>query len=199
MYAVLGATAFGIGIPLFWMIGIRGRPPSELGIQKQRLVPSILLQVVLALILYSQTLAKVDLPSFKQVTPLLSLALSMGFFEAFFWRGWVLLRLEEAFGIIPAILLGSFLYAAYHIGYGMTVRDMAFLFSVGIVFAVIFRLTRNVFILWPILQPMGQLVTLTKEGLTLPFAATFGFLDVVVLMWILIWVAGVYHRKHAEA
>lgn len=41
-----------------------------------------------------------------------------------------MLRLEEAFGIIPAIVLGSASYAAYHIGYGMPTGEMVFLFFI---------------------------------------------------------------------
>ena len=61
--------------------------------------------------------------------PLAAPALAIGFFEAIFWRGWVLLRLEEAFDIIPAIVLGSVLYAANLIGYGMPASEMITLFS----------------------------------------------------------------------
>jgi len=126
-----------------------------------------------------------------------ALALAIGFFEAVFWRGWVLLRLEDAFGIIPAILLSSILYAAYHIGYGMPLSEIGFLFLIGIMFAVAFRLTKSVFILWPLFQLMGQLVTLTLDGLSLPIMATLGFVDVLALMTLFIWLAVCYHRKHA--
>jgi hypothetical protein len=130
--------------------------------------------------------------------PLVALALAIGFFEAVFWRGWVLLRLEEAFGIIPAILLGSILYALYHVGYGMPASEMVFLFFIGVLFAVIFRLTRNVFILWPLFQPMGQLVTLIKDGLTLPLLAALGFAEVLILMFVLVWLAARRQRKHQQ-
>jgi hypothetical protein len=108
------------------------------------------------------------------------------------------LRLEEAFGIIPAILLGSLLYAAYHIGYGMPLSEMTFLFFIGVVYAVAFRLTKNIFILWPIFQPMGQLVTLIKDGLKLPLLASVGFLEVLIVMFVLIWLGSRYAKKHAE-
>jgi len=91
----------------------------------------------------------------SSLLPLAALSLTIGLFEAVFWRGWVLLRLEEAFGIVPAILLGSLLYAAYHVGYAMPTSEIAFLFLVGVMYAVAFRLTRSVFILWPLFQPMG--------------------------------------------
>jgi membrane protease YdiL (CAAX protease family) len=105
--------------------------------------------------------------------------------------------LEEAFGIIPAILLGSLLYAAYHIGYAMPASEMVFLFFIGILYAVVFRLTRNIFILWPLFQPMGQLYTLIQDQLSLPLLAALGFIEVLIVMFLLVWLASRYHRKHS--
>jgi membrane protease YdiL (CAAX protease family) len=168
---------------------------SELGITTRWLGASIVLQLVFASLQFMGTLAKTQLPPFEEFAPLIALALCIGFFEAFFWRGWVLMRLEESFGTIPAILLGSALYAAYHIGYGMPSSEMVFLFSIGIMFAVAFRLTKNIFILYPIFQPMGQLVTLIKDGLKLPLLASLGFIEVLVVMLFLVWLAGRYQKK----
>ena len=198
LYAVVGATLFGVGIPLYWMTVVRRRPVAALGITTRKLGLSLALQMVFAALLYIGTLAKVQLPPIQELVPLVALALAIGFFEAVFWRGWVLLRLEEAFGIIPAILLGSVLYALYHVGYGMPASEMVFLFFIGVLFAVIFRLTKNVFILWPLFQPMGQLVTLIKDGLTLPLLAALGFAEVLILMFVLVWLAARRQRKHQK-
>jgi membrane protease YdiL (CAAX protease family) len=196
LYAVLGALLFGVGLPLYWMIIVQHRPLSDLGITTRGLGVSLALQLVLAALQFMGTLAKAQLPPFEEFLPLIALALCIGFFEAFFWRGWVLLRLEESFGTLPAIVLGSALYAAYHIGYGMPSSEMVFLFFIGIMFAVAFRLTKNIFILYPIFQPMGQLVTLIKDGLKLPLLASLGFIEVLIVMLVLIWLAGRYHKKH---
>ena len=196
LYAVLAAGIFGVGFPLYWMTVVRKRPLSDLGISTRGLWFSLGLQLVFAAIQYGGTLAKSGLPAFEKFVPLLALALCIGFFEALFWRGWVLLRLEEAFGVLPAILLGSVLYAAYHIGYGMPLSEMTFLFFIGVMYAIAFRLTKNIFILWPIFQPMGQLVTLVKDGLDLPFLASLGFLEVLIAMLVMVWLVGKYQKKH---
>jgi membrane protease YdiL (CAAX protease family) len=198
LYAVLGATLFGVGIPLYWTTVVRRRPIAELGITTKWLIPSIVIQLIFATFQYMSTLAKSQLPPFEEFLPLIALALTIGFFEAVFWRGWVLLRLEEAFGMIPAILLGSALYAAYHIGYGMPASEMIFLFFIGVMFAVIFRLTKNIFILWPVFQPMGQLITLVKDKLSLPLLASLGFAEVLILMLVLVWLASRYQKKHPK-
>lgn len=198
LYAVVGATLFGMGIPLYWTVVVRKRPVSDLGITRHKLGTSLLIQVVLAVLLYFATLAQVTLPAWDVLVPLLALALAIGFFEAVFWRGWTLLRLEDAFGLLPAIVLGSALYAAYHIGYGMPGSEMLFLFFIGILFAVVFRLTKSVFILWPLFQPMGQLVTLIRDQLTLPLLAALGFAEVLVAMLVLVWLADRYHRRRQQ-
>ncbi|MHB1347526.1 MAG: CPBP family intramembrane glutamic endopeptidase [Candidatus Humimicrobiaceae bacterium] len=194
-YGVIGAMLFGVGLPLFWMVIIRKRPISDLGITTKYWLASIILQIVFAIFQYFQTFFKSSLPDMKTFLPLLALALSIGFFEAFFWRGWVLLRLEESFGIIPAIIIGSLLYAAYHIGYGMDFAEMRFLFFIGVMFAIIFRLTKNVLILWPLFQPMGQLVTLVKDRLGLPMIAILGFVEILIFMFVMIWMAHTYYKK----
>jgi len=195
LYAVLGATLFGVGIPVYWMTIVRKRPIADLGLSTKWLGLSLLLQLVFAALQYVGTLARIQLPPFAELLPLVALALAIGFFEAIFWRGWVLLRLEEAFGFIPALLLGCALYAAYHIGYGMPASEMVFLFFIGILYAVVFRLTRNAFILWPVFQPMGQLVTLIRDRLTLPLPAAIGFAEALILMIVLVWLADRYHKK----
>lgn len=195
LYAVLTATLFGVGIPLLWMVVIRKRPIQDLGITTKYLGISIILQLAFAAYQYSGTLAKTQLPVFTDVAPLIALALAIGFFEALFWRGWVLLRLEEAFGVIPAILIGSLLYALYHVGYGMPLSEISFLFLIGILYAVTFRLTKSIFLLWPIFQPMGQMVTLVKDGLSLPFMATVGFVEVLIVMFVMIWAVNRWYMK----
>ena len=196
LYAILAAGIFGVGIPIYWTVVVRKKQLSELGITTRWLWLSLVLQIVFSILEYAGTLAKSGTPGFEKFMPLLALSLTIGLFEAIFWRGWVLLRLEESFGMIPAILLGSVLYAAYHIGYGMPLSEMTFLFFIGIMYAVAFRLTKTIFILWPLFQPMGQLVTLIKDGLELPLLASLGFFEVLIGMFVLIWLAGRYVKKH---
>jgi membrane protease YdiL (CAAX protease family) len=195
LYAVLGATIFGIGIPLYWTVVVRKRPVSDLGLTRERLALSVILQLAFAALQFVGAYRDLKIPAWDSLLPLVALALAIGFFEAIFWRGWVLLRLEECFGLIPAITIGSILYSLYHIGYGMPASEMVFLFFIGVMYAVAFRLTKSVFMLWPVFQPMGQLVTLIKDGLSLPLLASLGFIEVLALMWLLIWLANKYEKK----
>jgi len=198
LYAVVGATLFGVGIPLYWMVVVRKRPLFDLGITTRNWLLSVVLQLAFAALQYIGTLAKSRFPPFDQLLPLLALAIAIGFFEAVFWRGWVLLRLEEAFGIVPGIVLGSVLYAAYHIGYGMPSGEMFFLFFIGLMFSIVFRLTKTILILWPVFQPMGQLVTLIKDQLILPPIAALGFFEVLLIMFVLVWLSHRFYKKHRK-
>jgi hypothetical protein len=177
------------------MVVIQRRTLADLGITTRWLALSLVLQLIFAALQYMGTLARAELPPFEEFLPLIALALAIGFFEAVFWRGWVLLRLEESFGTIPAILVGSVLYSLYHIGYAMPASELVFLFFIGLMFAIVFRLTKSIFILWPVFQPMGQLVILVKDGLELPLLASLGFFEVLILMLVLVWLAARYEKK----
>jgi hypothetical protein len=44
LYAILTATLFGVGVPLYWMVVVRGRPLADLGITTQGQVNSLISQ-----------------------------------------------------------------------------------------------------------------------------------------------------------
>lgn len=48
----------------------------------------------------------------------------MGFFEAVFFRVYVIAIAEPMVGIIPAVAASAALYALYEVGYGMTGGEM---------------------------------------------------------------------------
>jgi len=171
----------GIGLPLAYMKIIKGKNLDSLGISKKKIIPSIVLGIVLATIQYSQTLANLSFPGIRNLVPLVTMGLAVGLFENIFFRGWMQQRFEDTFGLVPSILLASVFYSFYHIGYGMTWSEMYVLFYVGLFYAVVFRFTQNIFILYPFLTPSGALYTNIKEGLMLPFEATYGFVIVIAL------------------
>jgi len=96
------------------------------------------------------TLANITLPPFMELFPLVVMSLTVGLFEAIFFRGGIQPRREKAFDPIPAIPIAAASYALYHVGYGMTSSEMWFLFLLGIEFAIAFRVTRNILVLWPL-------------------------------------------------
>lgn len=59
-------------------------------------------------------------------------------------------------------------------------------------------MTKNVLILWPIFQPMGQLVTLIRDQLMLPPLAALGFVEALIAMLVLVWLANRYSKKRRK-
>ncbi|WP_332759991.1 CPBP family glutamic-type intramembrane protease [Pseudarthrobacter sp.] len=116
--------------------------------------------LVLASVQFIITLWGYPLPRPVDWVPLLALAVTVGFFEAVFFRGFIETRLEASFGPIAGVAGAAALYAAngmaYHVGYGMGGTEMLLLFGLGIVYAVAFAVARNLVVLWPLLVPLGS-------------------------------------------
>lgn len=180
-FGVIGITLLGIAVPVLYTVLVRKRPISALGITKDKLVVSIVLGLAFSVVQYFMTLLNIGIPSMAEFLPLATMALAVGLYENIFFRGWVQRRMEEYFGAIPAILLSAVIYALYHIGYGMGAGEIVTLFIVGLVYSTIFRLTQNIFILYPFLTPTGALFSQLKEGLKLPLESILGFADVIIV------------------
>jgi len=180
-FGIICIALFGIFVPVVWSAFVKKRPLSSLGIKKDKLAISILLCLVFAVIQYFMTLRTLTLPAFNALLPLVVMSLAVGLYENIFYRGWAQLRMEECFGIIPGIILSAVIYCFYHIGYGMAANEFLLLFVIGLVYSTIFRLTCNIFILYPFLTSSGGLYSNIEDGLQMPFEATYGFVLVIGL------------------
>jgi len=139
------------------------------------------------------TLWGYDLPEPVDWVPLLVMSLVVGFFEALFFRGFVQGRLEASFGSGPAVTAAAVLYSLYHLGYGMGADEMVFLFGLGVVYAIAYRLVTNILVLWPLLTPLGAFFNNLEAGdIDLPWASIAGFADVAAVMAGAIW----FTRRH---
>jgi hypothetical protein len=190
-------AGLGVALPVLYTVSVRQRPLADLGLTVEWLLPSLILSLLLGWDTYRNTLAKVHVVWTREAVPLIVMALVVGLFEAIFFRGWLQLRFEEAFGLVPGLILGALCYSLYHLGYGMSTSEFMFLFGLGLVFAAFFRLTKSVAVLWPLYTPIGGLYTNLSEGLTMPFEATYGFLLTLGLMAGVITVATVLQGKRA--
>jgi len=182
LYGPVSMLMLGVVLPVAYNSVVRKRPMSATGITSSNVALSLGLGIVLGANTYMNTLNKITLPPPSELLPLAVMAVTVGLFESVFFRGWVQLRLEDAFGAIPAIVLGAGLYSLYHIGYGMTLQEMRYLFVLGLVFATAFRVTRNIAVLWPFYTWIGGLYTNLSEGLRLPFESIYGFTIVFAAM-----------------
>jgi hypothetical protein len=191
-------AGLGVAFPLLYTVVLRRRPLADLGLTVERLVPSLILSLVLGCDTYRNTVANLDVAWSREVVPLVTMTLVVGLFEAIFFRGWLQMRFEKAFGMVPGLVLGALCYSGYHVGYGMTWDEMLFLFGLGLTFGAFFRLTKNVAVLWPFYTPIGGLYTNLSEGLTMPFEATYGFLLTLGLMAGVITLAARLQRRQAK-
>ena len=191
-------AGLGVALPVLYTVLVRRRSVADLGLTTRQLLPSLALGLLLGWDTYRNTIGTLGVAWTHELVPLVAMALAVGLFEAIFFRGWLQLRFEEAFGLVPGLVLGAVCYSLYHIGYGMTGEEMLFLFGLGLTFGAFFRLTKNVFILWPFYTPVGGIFTNMSEGLTLPFEATYGFLLTIGLMVGSIVLAFMYRNRKEE-
>jgi membrane protease YdiL (CAAX protease family) len=191
-------AGLGVALPVLYTVLVRRRSLADIGLTTRHLLPSLLLGLLLGWDTYRNTLATVNLSWTQEALPLVVMALAVGLFEAIFFRGWLQLRFEKAFGVVPGVVLGALCYSLYHVGYGMNWNEMLFLFGLGMVFAAVFRLTKNVAVLWPFYTPIGGLYTNLTEGLTMPFEASYGFLLTLGLMLAFIVTGILLQRKSAQ-
>ncbi|HSJ85018.1 MAG TPA: type II CAAX endopeptidase family protein [Acidimicrobiia bacterium] len=195
--------AFGliIGVvgPIVYQVWMRGRDLRSLGLGFHHLRATLTLGLVFAAIQFASTLWGYDLPAAVDWVPLLVMSLVVGLFEAVFFRGFIQGRLEASFGVIPAVGGAALLYALYHVGFGMGADEMWFLFGLGVVYAIVYRLTTNLLILWPLLTPLGAFFNNIQTGdIELPWESILGFVDVAIVMAVAVWMAHRHIRKRSQ-
>jgi CAAX protease family protein len=190
----------GVAGPIVYFVWIRHRPLAALGIGLRNLPSTAALAVVFAVAQFAVTLWNVRLPQPLDWVPLLSMALAVGVFEAVFFRGFIQGTLEPMFGAAPALAIAAGLYAVYHFGYGMAPSDMLFLFGLGVVYTVAYRITNNLIVIWPLLTPLGSFYAQVTSGELsgqLPWISILGFADVAALMAVAI-LLGARHEHRRE-
>jgi membrane protease YdiL (CAAX protease family) len=154
------------------------------------------LALLFASVQFALTLWGYDLPAPVDWVPLLVMALVVGVFETVFFRGFIQIRLEAAYGPVVGIGGAALLYALYHLGYGMGGEELLFLGGLGVVYAVAFAQTRSALVLWPLLTPLGSFFSSVDAGdIELPWASIAGFADVLVAMALAVWVGSRHARR----
>jgi len=143
----LGLNTLG---PAWYVLRIRHERAAELGLTAVRWPLSIAVSLAIALWSWPGLLRVAGDAGLDEAAIVRQVAFNaLVFWEVFFVFGWLQLRFERAFGILPAIPLASLGFAAYHFGTFPT-EGLIELFQVGLVFAIAFRITRSVLALIPI-------------------------------------------------
>jgi membrane protease YdiL (CAAX protease family) len=198
LFVVFGAgLLLGVVGPLIHVVVVQRRPLADLGLTRARLPQTLALGVALAAIQAAITFPLVDFGPPETWLPLLVLALTVGLFEAVFFRGYMLAVLEPMVGVVPAVAAAALLYALYHVGYGMDAEEMLFLGGLGIVYTIAYALTRNVVVLWPLLTPLGSFFAEVRVGeIEMPMMAILGFVDLIGLMVAAIYLTSRWTKRH---
>jgi hypothetical protein len=191
-----GGLLLGVGGPIAYTVWLRHRPLRTLGLGLHQLRPTLVLALLFGGVQFAVMFAGYALPAAVDWVPLLVLSVTVGLFEAVFFRGFVQGRLEASFGAPAGVAGAAALYALYHVGYMMGASEMLFLFGLGVVYAIAYRIVGNVLVLWPLLTPIGAFFNNVEAGdIVLPWASIAGFADVLALMAVVVWLAARHERR----
>jgi membrane protease YdiL (CAAX protease family) len=151
IYGVCGGV-----LPWWWVTRVERAGPEAMGLTRERWKAALLIGLVAGAALGARVLAAAD---FSRVSPgYLALAsynlLVGGLFELFLYYGFLHLRLDRAFGPIPAIVGSATIYTLWHLGTELPMhtdpwRGLTLLFAVGLLYHAVFQLTRHLLSIWP--------------------------------------------------
>lgn len=151
---ILMIFALGFLFPLYFVLIKEKKSLSVLGIHREKWKVSLLINVVLAVALWvvfsrkSTGTIHVTLESFYAITYIFV----AGIFEMLFIYGFLRYKFEQAFGIIPAIILTAAFYSFHHAGFQ---PEFVKLFFVGILYTTVFFSTKNILVIFPFFWGVG--------------------------------------------
>lgn len=154
VFVVFANLILNAAVPAYVVLRLRGEGLGELGITTRHWQASLAISIVLAAIQVPQLLENARSHPEVHLVPHL-LFNGLIFWEVLFVFGWLQLRFERAFGVLPAVLLAGVCFGAYHVGtypWNGAVGLMVW----GVFFAAAFRLTRNLLTLFPLAWSVGS-------------------------------------------
>jgi membrane protease YdiL (CAAX protease family) len=164
IYILMWAVC-GFAVPWIYALFIERSTPASMGLTRKRLILSLVLNIVLGgffllLMITEGDVSAIDLVVFGRGTFVLMIG---GLFEVFLFYGFIHLRLEKAFGIIPAIVITSAIYVSWHTGTQLPMEADPLaavwkLFLVGMMYQSVFSITRNLLAIYPFFLGGGVLI-----------------------------------------
>ncbi|MGE5263022.1 MAG: CPBP family intramembrane glutamic endopeptidase [Acidobacteriota bacterium] len=200
-YAILGQNGDNVGvaaligllivpilavvIPVYWTTMVERQGLAALGITSRHWLLSLLLGLGLCLVVIAPLLFATRITATPERWLPMAAAGAFSLFEPLFIFGWLQLRFEKDFGVLPAILLAALCFALYHIGY--LPQQMTSQFYSAAAFAVVFRFTLNLLVTWPLLWAttsasicIGSNVCFANWGMVSGWAMAF-VVEVIVI------------------
>jgi membrane protease YdiL (CAAX protease family) len=147
LIGLVAVPVLSIFFPVYWTTQVERQPISVLGLTTLRWLPSLLLSLGLSLVIILPVYLR-GIASEHNWLPMAA-AGALSLFEPLFIFGWLQLRFEKDFGVLPAIILAGLSFALYHAGFMPAAMQGQFYNAA--LWAVCFRLTSNLLVTWPIL------------------------------------------------
>ena len=160
IFGVLTNLGLNVLFPVWWIAYHRKQPLSELGITTRHWLLSLISGIVLAT--FSSVRLWQMISSVNWLPQVLFNAVIL--WEPFFVFSWLQLRFDRAFGIVPGVLLAGLSFTAYHIGTYPSAMLLVLLI-IGLIYAVIFRLTSNLLIVWPFIWSVASSIGTVMGGM----------------------------------
>ena len=153
VFLLIGNFALTIAFPIYYVCYARGEPLSAVGITTDGWKPAILVSSVVAVLFFPGLLA-IEESTAVLIPHIITVGLM--FWEPFFVHGFLQIRFEQAFGVLPGIVLAGSGFALFHVGTAGVV-GVLILLALGLFHAVLFSVfSRNILVLWPILWAVGS-------------------------------------------
>jgi protein-S-isoprenylcysteine O-methyltransferase Ste14 len=183
---LFATTVVLVILPAYYVLKVMKKPPSEIGFTARQLLPSLGLSALLVL-RYSPGLRSAlgSIPEDNVLPHLLYCGLCL--WEPFFIYCWIQLRFEEAFGILPGIVAAGFCTAAYHVG-TFPAGIVLMLGGYGLFYGVLFRLTRNIFTLWPFAWAGASAMGTIAGGFVFGWSHALLYGVILIVQLLSIWV-----------
>ena len=169
---VITLVGLGVLLPMWW-VKANGLSFNEFGLPGENLVWAMLADVILATLLaaifYSEAKKKGQRPNFSGKYGTIFYLMVGVLFETLFFYSFLRQLFEEAFGIIPALLLTSGFYSLHHIGLEEQMKDttptqeLRKLFFVGLMYSITFRIFNSALAIFPFFIGVGVISDLIVE------------------------------------
>ena len=189
---------YGLGTVFFsFYVGKNEYGLKTIGFTGRKTVLSLVLDFILAAGLLAMFLKDEKPSGILEIKNLYAATyiLVAGIFEMTFIYGYLRANFENAFGIIPAILLTSAFYSFHHAGFQ---PEFLHLFLVGLMYCSVYYITQNLLIIFPFFWGVGALwdvIISSQAGNEIKNLESF-IIAIVILSLSAIWILIIKRRKH---
>jgi hypothetical protein len=197
----------GVAITWGYVLLVERGTVAGLGLRKDKWMRSLLISLGLAaffsmVIIFEADLRALDWHEVGRAAVVL--IGGGGLFELFLYYGFIHIRLEKAFGPLPAILGTAVIYMLWHVGTQLVLEPDPWmgalkLLGVGIMYQAVFSLTYNLVIIWPFFMGVGVMIDfMVNIGELEPISAAFPWAVGTLLAMGLVMLATLYlaHSNH---